>query len=70
MRLALVEVVGVLIREISLEGEAGAEDVPQEGQERREKKITKLFELLLERFCDTSSYVRVKVINTISKLWE
>ncbi|KAF8342559.1 non-SMC mitotic condensation complex subunit 1-domain-containing protein [Cantharellus anzutake] len=76
MRVALVEVIGVLIREIAQD----AEDIPsngddaigrsQEGQEKKEKKINKLFELLLERFCDMSSYVRVKVINTLSKLWE
>lgn len=79
MRIALVEIVGVLIKEIALEDEEGAagangdeerERGPQEGSEKRERKITKLFDLLLERFCDTSSYVRVKVLQTISKLLE
>lgn len=80
MRIALVEIVGVLIKEIALEDEEGAsgggdgeeerERGPQEGSEKREKKINKLFDLLLERFCDTSSYVRVKVLQTISKLLE
>lgn len=80
MRIALVEIVGVLIKEIALEDEEGAnggangdedrERGPQEGSEKRERKITKLFDLLLERFCDTSSYVRVKVLQTISRLLE
>lgn len=73
MRIALVEIVGVLIREISLESEEDGGDEgrgAQEGQERRERKISKLFDLLLERFCDASSYVRIKVLQTISKLLE
>lgn len=79
MRIALVEIVGVLIKEIALEDQEGdtggnaeddAERNPKEGSEKRERKITKLFDLLLERFCDTSSYVRVKVLQTISKLLE
>lgn len=79
MRIALVEIVGVLIKEIALETEedgngGGDEDgggrSGKEGQERREKKISKLFDLLLERFCDVSSYVRIKVLQTISKLLE
>lgn len=72
MRVALIEIVGILIKEIALEGdEGGGDGEKQENhQEGREKNIRGLFELLLERFCDVSSYVRVKVINTISKLWE
>jgi len=73
MRIALVEIVGVLVREISLESEESGDDEGRgahEGQERREKKISKLFDLLLERFCDVSSYVRIKVLQTISKLLE
>lgn len=73
MRIALVEIVGVLIREIALESEEGVDEDGrgvQEGQERREKKISKLFDLLLERFLDVSSYVRIKVLQTISKLLE
>jgi condensin complex subunit 1 len=84
MRIALVEIVGVLIKEIALEDQAsvaGGEGDDErdrdqvqrgerEGVEKREKKIVKLYDLLLERFCDTSSYVRVKVLQTISKLLE
>ena len=73
MCIALVETVGVLVREISLECEEDGDDEgcgAQEGQERRERKISKLFDLLLERFCDASGYVRLKVLQTISKLLE
>lgn len=64
MRMALVEIIGMLIREI-----ATSEEGEQE-QEAREKKISGLFELLTERFLDMSSYVRAKVINTLSRLCE
>lgn len=62
MRMALVEVTGTLIRELAAleEGE----------KETREKKLNNLFELLTERFLDVSSYVRAKVINTLSKICE
>ncbi|KAF8524318.1 non-SMC mitotic condensation complex subunit 1-domain-containing protein [Hysterangium stoloniferum] len=60
MRMALVEVIGMLIREIAMSDEGE--------QESREKKINNLFELLTERFLDLSSYVRAKVINTLSRL--
>ena len=62
MRMALVEIVGMLIREIALSDEGE--------QESREKKINNLFELLTERFLDVSSYVRAKVVNTLSRLCE
>ena len=62
MRMALVEIVGMLIKEIAMSEEGE--------QESREKKINSLFELLTERFLDLSSYVRAKVINTLSKLCE
>jgi len=62
MRMAIVEMIGALIREVALSEEGEKED--------REKKIKSLFELLTERFLDLSSYVRAKVINTLSKLCE
>ena len=60
MRMALVEIIGCLIREIAM-----SED---EDQESREKKLNNLFELLTERYLDLSSYVRAKVITTLAKL--
>lgn len=62
MRMALVEIVGMLIHEIAVSDEGE--------QESREKKINNLFELLTERFLDLSSYVRAKVINTLSRICE
>jgi condensin complex subunit 1 len=60
--MALVEVTGTLIRELAAleEGE----------KEARDKKLNNLFELLMERFLDVSSYVRSKVINTLSRICE
>lgn len=60
MRMALVEIIGLLIREIAMSEE--------EEQEAREKRLNSLFDLLTERFLDLSSYVRAKVIQTLSKL--
>ncbi|KZT53109.1 hypothetical protein CALCODRAFT_501450 [Calocera cornea HHB12733] len=60
MRMALIEVLGTLIRELALSEEGE--------QEAREKQIEKLFELLNERFMDLNGYVRAKVITTLTKL--
>ncbi len=60
MRMAIVEVVGCLIREIATSDEGD--------QEARERQINNLFDLLTERLLDLSSYVRAKVITTLSKL--
>lgn len=62
MRMALVEIIGCLIREIAMSDEGE--------QESREKKLNNLFDLLTERYLDLSSYVRAKVITTLSKLCE
>lgn len=60
--MALVEIIGCLIREIAMSDEGE--------QESREKKLNNLFDLLTERYLDVSSYVRAKVITTLSKLCE
>ena len=60
MRMAMVEIIGLLIREIAMSDE--------EEQEAREKRLNSLFDLLTERFMDLSSYVRAKVVQTLSKL--
>ena len=60
MRMAIVEVIGCLIREIAMSDEGD--------QESQEKKLNNLFDLLTERYLDLSSYVRAKVITTLSKL--
>lgn len=61
MRMAMVEVIGSLIRELS-----SAEDNGDATQAH--KQIVGLFELLLSRTLDLSSYVRSKVLATLSKL--
>ena len=61
MRMAMVEVIGLLIRELS-----SAEDNSDATQAH--KQIVGLFELLLSRTLDLSSYVRSKVLATLSKL--
>ncbi|KAI6123353.1 non-SMC mitotic condensation complex subunit 1-domain-containing protein [Pisolithus thermaeus] len=61
MRMAMVEVIGLLIRELS-----SAEDNNDTTQTH--KQIVGFFELLLSRTLDLSSYVRSKVLATLSKL--
>ena len=59
MRMAIVENIGHLIKYLTT-----SED------EKRDKKINSLFDLLIERFLDLNSYVRVKVFNVIIRLCE
>ena len=62
MRMAIVEIIGILIRDI-----ANSDD----GDEvQKQKQIKRFFELLVERFLDLSSWVRVKVLQTLIKLCE
>ncbi|KAG8832801.1 Condensin complex subunit [Serendipita sp. 399] len=60
MRIAMVEIIGHLIKYL-----AGADQV-----EKREKKINSLFDMLAERYMDVSSYVRVKVMQVLSRVWD
>ena len=62
MRMAVVEVIGMLIRDISSSDE-GDED-------QKKKQIKRYFELLMERFLDLNSWVRSKVLTTLIKLCE
>ncbi|KAI0684926.1 non-SMC mitotic condensation complex subunit 1-domain-containing protein [Cytidiella melzeri] len=61
MRIAIVEVIGQLIREI-----ATSDDQVDASQAK--KQLNGLYDLLLERALDLSSYVRTKVLSTLSKL--
>lgn len=65
MRIAIVEILGYLIAELV---EAEAEDGADKGQ--TQKQINGLFDLLLERIMDVSSYVRTKVLSVLSKCCE
>ncbi|KAG6377328.1 non-SMC mitotic condensation complex subunit 1-domain-containing protein [Boletus reticuloceps] len=62
MRMALVEVIGSLIRELS-----SSEDMTNDSTQTH-KQLSGLFDLLISRMLDLSSYVRSKVLATFSKL--
>ncbi|CAE6434454.1 unnamed protein product [Rhizoctonia solani] len=62
MRMALVEIIGLLIKEV-------AEDELFE-KERKEKRLNSLFSTLLARFMDVSTYVRARLLATLTKLCE
>ncbi|KAI0074195.1 hypothetical protein K474DRAFT_1665696 [Panus rudis PR-1116 ss-1] len=64
MRMALVEVIGNLIRELAQSSDISNTDL----QHQTQRQITGLYDLLLERTLDLSSYVRTKVFSVLSKL--
>ena len=63
MRQAIVEVIGLLITELANVSGDGQAD-PKQNQ----KQISGLFQLLLDRVLDNSSYVRSKVFAVLGKL--
>ena len=63
MRMALIEIIGFLIREL-----ATSSDVPSTSNSNVSKQLDGLYDLLLERTLDVSSYVRTKDLNVLSKL--
>ena len=62
MRMALIEIIGIIIRDISNSDEGD--------EEQKKKQIKRFFELLLERYLDLNSWVRCKVLQTIIRLCE
>lgn len=62
VRMALLEVNGMLIKEVSENGEANNMD-----EEQRKKQINQLFDVLFERLLDTSSYVRAKALTILAR---
>ncbi|EMD38787.1 hypothetical protein CERSUDRAFT_133306 [Gelatoporia subvermispora B] len=62
MRMALVEVIGCLVRELAI-----SSDLTTDAQQIQ-KQLNGLYDLLLERTLDLSSYVRTKVISVLAKL--
>lgn len=60
--MALVEVIGHLIREIAVSADLTNDS------DKAEKQLNGLYDLLLERTLDLSSYVRTKVLSTLAKL--
>ncbi|KAG6909474.1 hypothetical protein DXG01_017196 [Tephrocybe rancida] len=63
IRIALVEIIGHLIRELA---EAGDE----EEQRQPHKQVIGLYEPLIDRLMDMNSYVRAKALQVLSKLCE
>jgi condensin complex subunit 1 len=62
MRMALIEIIGIIIRDISNSDDGD--------EEQKKKQIKRFFELLMERYLDLNSWVRCKVLQTIIKLCE
>lgn len=62
MRMAVVEVIGLLIKDLAMADEG--ED------EQKQKQVKRFFEILFERYLDLNSYVRSKVLTTLIKLCE
>lgn len=58
MRNAILEVIGLLIRELSI---TEGLDHDQLEPEKQKRQLEAFFELLFERFLDLNSYVRSKV---------
>ncbi|TFK48960.1 hypothetical protein OE88DRAFT_1727293 [Heliocybe sulcata] len=62
MRMAMVEIIGLLIREL-----AASEDLSTDTSQAQ-KQIHGLYDLLLDRTLDLSSYVRTKVFSVLARL--
>lgn len=65
MRMAIVEVIGSLIRELAVTSDLQNTDAAQV-----QKQLNGFYDLLLSRCLDLSSYVRTKVLATLTKLCE
>jgi condensin complex subunit 1 len=63
MRIAIVEVMGSLIRYLGSDSEEWQKD-----RESTQKQIVGLYDLLLERTLDVSTYVRAKVYQVFTRL--
>ncbi|CCM04752.1 uncharacterized protein FIBRA_06942 [Fibroporia radiculosa] len=62
MRVAIVEVIGCLIRELASSPDLTADE------HQTQKQLNGLYDLLLERTLDLSSYVRTKVLTVLARL--
>ncbi|TCD67328.1 Condensin complex subunit [Steccherinum ochraceum] len=62
MRMALVEIIGSLIRELAESAEESND------AEQTKRQLNGLYDLLLERTLDLSSYVRTKVLSVLTRL--
>jgi len=62
MRMAIIEIIGILIQNIPMMGEGD--------EEAKKKQIKGFFELLFERFLDNNGWVRSKLLATLIKICE
>ncbi|KAJ6448906.1 non-SMC mitotic condensation complex subunit 1-domain-containing protein [Mycena sanguinolenta] len=63
MRIGVVEVIGAIILDL-----ANTQDEDESSDGPQKKQINGLYDILLERALDTSSYVRTKVFGVLSRL--
>jgi condensin complex subunit 1 len=70
MRMAMVEVIGNLIRELALSSSSSSSDpsLPTPTNPTDPKQLTQLYTLLLSRTLDLSSYVRTRTLSVLTKL--
>jgi len=64
MRIAIIEVMGSLIKVVN-----GSGDGDNDNDSGNVSQVAGLIEAILDRMLDTSSYVRVKVLAVLNKLW-
>ena len=62
MRMAIIEIIGILIQNIPMMGEGD--------EETKKKQIKAFFELLYERYLDNNGWVRSKLLATLIKICE
>lgn len=62
MRMAIIEILGTLIKDLAEDEEADPT--------KKEDRINPLFDILFDRLLDVNSYVRAKILNTLSRLCE
>ncbi|WFD23771.1 condensin complex non-SMC subunit Cnd1 [Malassezia equina] len=75
MRNAMIEVHGLLLKDLALHPDLGATDVPADGDNDDDddapayrKQINAFFERLLERFLDVTTFVRTRAIQVCNSL--
>ncbi len=64
MRIAVVETMGAIILDLAATLDSGTAEDPKQ----LEKQIKGIYDILLDRMLDLSSYVRTKVLAVLSRL--
>lgn len=73
MRNAIVEVLGLLITDLSKTGDPSSLEDTGEDDNRDHSYVQQIegfFDLLFDRFLDVNTYVRSKVVSVVTKLLE